>query len=133
MDAVFFCPVLLYFYLEMFSLCTFGCHFLRLRVLYIYFLVWCYRVKLKVFREKLLHRHPVVFKTWFLRTFPDPTSWSVVFLRTAKASLLLADMDVNMGFVECGGLLNARVLLISLLIAHLIIALLSLINYLHIF
>ncbi|KAM9030987.1 serine/threonine-protein kinase ATR isoform X1 [Sarcophilus harrisii] len=31
--------------------------------------------KLKVFREFLLPRHPSVFHEWFLRTFPDPTSW----------------------------------------------------------
>nr|XP_033814332.1 serine/threonine-protein kinase ATR isoform X1 [Geotrypetes seraphini] len=31
--------------------------------------------KLAVFREKLLPRHPPVFHEWFLRTFPDPTSW----------------------------------------------------------
>uniref|UniRef100_H3ANL6 Serine/threonine-protein kinase ATR n=1 Tax=Latimeria chalumnae TaxID=7897 RepID=H3ANL6_LATCH len=31
--------------------------------------------KLKVFREVLLPRHPAVFNEWFLRTFPDPTSW----------------------------------------------------------
>ncbi|XP_053567639.1 serine/threonine-protein kinase ATR [Bombina bombina] len=31
--------------------------------------------KLKVFKEVLLARHPPVFQEWFLRTFPDPTSW----------------------------------------------------------
>ncbi|XP_075124962.1 serine/threonine-protein kinase ATR [Leptodactylus fuscus] len=31
--------------------------------------------KLKVFKENLLPRHPPVFHEWFLRTFPDPTSW----------------------------------------------------------
>nr|XP_044992414.1 serine/threonine-protein kinase ATR isoform X2 [Jaculus jaculus] len=31
--------------------------------------------KLKVFHEILLPRHPPVFHEWFLRTFPDPTSW----------------------------------------------------------
>uniref|UniRef100_F7FJ30 Serine/threonine-protein kinase ATR n=1 Tax=Ornithorhynchus anatinus TaxID=9258 RepID=F7FJ30_ORNAN len=31
--------------------------------------------KLKMFREHLLPRHPPVFYEWFLRTFPDPTSW----------------------------------------------------------
>nr|XP_014987478.2 serine/threonine-protein kinase ATR isoform X2 [Macaca mulatta] len=31
--------------------------------------------KLKVFREFLLPRHPPIFHEWFLRTFPDPTSW----------------------------------------------------------
>ena len=33
--------------------------------------------KLKVFQELLLPRHPPVFHEWFLRTFPDPTSWQV--------------------------------------------------------
>ncbi|XP_066455638.1 serine/threonine-protein kinase ATR [Eleutherodactylus coqui] len=31
--------------------------------------------KLKTFKEILLLRHPPVFHEWFLRTFPDPTSW----------------------------------------------------------
>ncbi|XP_015132446.2 serine/threonine-protein kinase ATR [Gallus gallus] len=31
--------------------------------------------KLKMFKEVLLPRHPPVFHEWFLRTFPDPTSW----------------------------------------------------------
>ncbi|KAG8580917.1 hypothetical protein GDO81_007479 [Engystomops pustulosus] len=31
--------------------------------------------KLKIFKETLLPRHPPVFHEWFLRTFPDPTSW----------------------------------------------------------
>ncbi|XP_075426221.1 serine/threonine-protein kinase ATR isoform X3 [Ascaphus truei] len=31
--------------------------------------------KLKVYKEFLLPRHPPVFQDWFLRTFPDPTSW----------------------------------------------------------
>ncbi|XP_060098281.1 serine/threonine-protein kinase ATR [Heteronotia binoei] len=31
--------------------------------------------KLKVFKENLLPRHPPIFHEWFLRTFPDPTSW----------------------------------------------------------
>ncbi|XP_023568719.1 serine/threonine-protein kinase ATR [Octodon degus] len=31
--------------------------------------------KFKVFQELLLPRHPPVFHEWFLRTFPDPTSW----------------------------------------------------------
>lgn len=34
--------------------------------------------KLKMFKEILLPRHPPVFHEWFLRTFPDPTSWSVM-------------------------------------------------------
>lgn len=33
--------------------------------------------KRKVFLELLLPRHPPVFHEWFLRTFPDPTSWQV--------------------------------------------------------
>lgn len=33
--------------------------------------------KLKVFQDLLLPRHPPVFHEWFLRTFPDPTSWQV--------------------------------------------------------
>ncbi|XP_006869932.1 PREDICTED: serine/threonine-protein kinase ATR [Chrysochloris asiatica] len=31
--------------------------------------------KLKVFQDFLLPRHPPIFHEWFLRTFPDPTSW----------------------------------------------------------
>ncbi|XP_072852125.2 serine/threonine-protein kinase ATR [Pogona vitticeps] len=31
--------------------------------------------KLKIYKESLLPRHPPVFHEWFLRNFPDPTSW----------------------------------------------------------
>ncbi|XP_030212900.1 serine/threonine-protein kinase ATR [Gadus morhua] len=31
--------------------------------------------KLRIHKEVLLPRHPPVFHEWFLRTFPDPTSW----------------------------------------------------------
>lgn len=31
--------------------------------------------KMKMFKEVLMPRHPPVFHEWFLRTFPDPTSW----------------------------------------------------------
>ncbi|XP_042314459.1 serine/threonine-protein kinase ATR [Sceloporus undulatus] len=31
--------------------------------------------KLKVYKETLLPRHPPIFQEWFLRKFPDPTSW----------------------------------------------------------
>lgn len=31
--------------------------------------------KLKLHKEVLCARHPPVFHEWFLRTFPDPTSW----------------------------------------------------------
>uniref|UniRef100_A0A4W3HDU3 Serine/threonine-protein kinase ATR n=1 Tax=Callorhinchus milii TaxID=7868 RepID=A0A4W3HDU3_CALMI len=31
--------------------------------------------KLSLFKQQLLPRHPAVFHEWFLRTFPDPTSW----------------------------------------------------------
>ncbi|XP_028587032.2 serine/threonine-protein kinase ATR isoform X1 [Podarcis muralis] len=31
--------------------------------------------KLKVYKETLLPRHPPIFHEWFLRKFPDPTSW----------------------------------------------------------
>ncbi|XP_025077039.1 serine/threonine-protein kinase ATR-like isoform X1 [Pomacea canaliculata] len=32
-------------------------------------------VKMEIFKQKLLPRHPPIFREWFLRTFPDPTSW----------------------------------------------------------
>lgn len=31
--------------------------------------------KLRIHKEVLCARHPPVFYEWFLRTFPDPTSW----------------------------------------------------------
>ena len=34
-----------------------------------------FRTKIQIYRQKLLPRHPPVFSEWFLRTFPDPTSW----------------------------------------------------------
>lgn len=32
---------------------------------------------MEIFKQKLLPRHPPIFREWFLRTFPDPTSWWV--------------------------------------------------------
>ena len=49
-------------------------------------LVFCFRRKLEVYREKLLPKHPPIFNEWFLRTFADPTSWynaRVAYCRTA--------------------------------------------------
>uniref|UniRef100_A0AAY4APV8 Serine/threonine-protein kinase ATR n=1 Tax=Denticeps clupeoides TaxID=299321 RepID=A0AAY4APV8_9TELE len=34
-----------------------------------------FQEKYKMFKEVLCARHPPVFNEWFLRTFPDPTSW----------------------------------------------------------
>ncbi|MGH0136331.1 UNVERIFIED_CONTAM: hypothetical protein FKN15_036029 [Acipenser sinensis] len=34
-----------------------------------------FQEKLKIYKEVLLPRHPPVFHEWYLRTFPDPTSW----------------------------------------------------------
>jgi len=34
-----------------------------------------YRKKLQIYRSKLIPRHPAIFSEWFLRKFPDPTSW----------------------------------------------------------
>lgn len=31
--------------------------------------------KLRIHKEVLCARHPPIFHEWFLRTFPDPTSW----------------------------------------------------------
>ncbi len=34
--------------------------------------------KLKLHKDVLCARHPPVFHEWFLRTFPDPTSWYIL-------------------------------------------------------
>lgn len=34
--------------------------------------------KLRIHKDVLCARHPPVFHEWFLRTFPDPTSWYVL-------------------------------------------------------
>lgn len=34
--------------------------------------------KLRIHKEVLCARHPPIFHEWFLRTFPDPTSWYVL-------------------------------------------------------
>lgn len=34
-----------------------------------------FQEKYKLFKEVLCASHPPVFHEWFLRTFPDPTSW----------------------------------------------------------
>nr|KAG5699557.1 hypothetical protein BaRGS_033753 [Batillaria attramentaria] len=47
--------------------------------------------KLAVYK-KLLARHPPILKEWFLRTFPDPTSWynaKVAYARTAAVMSMI--------------------------------------------
>ena len=42
---------------------------------------WFYfpiRKKLEMYKQKLMPRHPPVFSEWFLKSFPDPTSWWVL-------------------------------------------------------
>lgn len=39
-----------------------------------------FQEKLTLHKDVLCARHPPVFHEWFLRTFPDPTSWCSTFI-----------------------------------------------------
>ncbi|XP_041373194.1 serine/threonine-protein kinase ATR-like [Gigantopelta aegis] len=60
-------------------------------------------VKMKIFREKFLPRHPSVFKEWFLRTFPDPTSWYNARLAYARTCAVVSVVGYILGLGDRHG------------------------------
>ncbi|XP_048255679.1 serine/threonine-protein kinase ATR-like isoform X1 [Haliotis rufescens] len=59
--------------------------------------------KMQIFREKLLPRHPPVFNEWFLRTFPDPTSWYNARLAYARTSAVMSMVGYILGLGDRHG------------------------------
>ncbi|XP_033108232.1 serine/threonine-protein kinase ATR-like isoform X2 [Anneissia japonica] len=60
-------------------------------------------IKLNVFRQKLLPRHPPVFRDWFLRTFPDPTSWYVARLAYSRTCATMSMVGYILGLGDRHG------------------------------
>ncbi|KAL4227217.1 hypothetical protein ACF0H5_012662 [Mactra antiquata] len=59
--------------------------------------------KLQVFKQKLLPRHPPVFGEWFLRTFPDPTSWYNARLAYCKTVAVMSMVGYILGLGDRHG------------------------------
>ncbi|XP_060578307.1 serine/threonine-protein kinase ATR-like [Ruditapes philippinarum] len=60
-------------------------------------------VKLNIFKNKLLPRHPPVFGEWFLRTFPDPTSWYNARLAYCKTVAVMSMVGYILGLGDRHG------------------------------
>ncbi|KAL3865678.1 hypothetical protein ACJMK2_043042 [Sinanodonta woodiana] len=59
--------------------------------------------KLQIFKQKLLPLHPPVFREWFLRTFPDPTSWYNARLAYARTSAVISMVGYILGLGDRHG------------------------------
>lgn len=59
--------------------------------------------KLNVYKNKLLPRHPPVFGEWFLRTFPDPTSWYNARLAYCKTVAVMSMVGYILGLGDRHG------------------------------
>ncbi|XP_055956442.1 serine/threonine-protein kinase atr [Patella vulgata] len=59
--------------------------------------------KLQIFKTKFLPKHPPVFKEWFLRTFPDPTSWYNARLAYARTSAVMSVVGYILGLGDRHG------------------------------
>ncbi|XP_038072304.1 serine/threonine-protein kinase ATR-like [Patiria miniata] len=56
-----------------------------------------------LFRTKLLPKFPSVFGEWFLKTFPDPTSWYLSRLAYARTSAVMAMVGYILGLGDRHG------------------------------
>ncbi|KAL8622808.1 hypothetical protein ACOMHN_026929 [Nucella lapillus] len=59
--------------------------------------------KLQIYKHKLLPRHPPIFKEWFLRTFPDPTSWYNARVAYARTSAVMSVIGYVLGLGDRHG------------------------------
>ncbi|XP_033634079.1 serine/threonine-protein kinase ATR-like [Asterias rubens] len=59
--------------------------------------------KLHSFRTKLLPKFPPVFGEWFLKTFPDPTSWYLSRLAYARTSAVMSMVGYILGLGDRHG------------------------------
>ncbi|BFY98653.1 hypothetical protein BsWGS_01693 [Bradybaena similaris] len=59
--------------------------------------------KLKVFKEKLLPRHPAIFSEWFYRKFPDPTSWYNARVSYARTAAVMSIVGYILGLGDRHG------------------------------
>ena len=58
---------------------------------------------LQVYKHKLLPRHPPVFSEWFLRIFPDPTSWYNARLAYARTIAVMSVVGYILGLGDRHG------------------------------
>ncbi|XP_077988664.1 serine/threonine-protein kinase ATR-like [Glandiceps talaboti] len=59
--------------------------------------------KLNVYKNKLLPRFPIVFPEWFLKTFPDPTSWYLARLSYARTLAVMCIVGYILGLGDRHG------------------------------
>ncbi|CAH1797711.1 unnamed protein product [Owenia fusiformis] len=59
--------------------------------------------KMRVYKTKLLPRHPPVFKEWFLKTFPDPTSWYMARQSYARTTAVMSMVGYILGLGDRHG------------------------------
>ncbi|XP_064619014.1 serine/threonine-protein kinase ATR-like [Lineus longissimus] len=59
--------------------------------------------KLNIFNTKMLPRHPSVFHEWFMRTFPDPTSWYMARLSYARTAAVMSMVGYILGLGDRHG------------------------------
>ncbi|KAJ8029668.1 Serine/threonine-protein kinase ATR [Holothuria leucospilota] len=59
--------------------------------------------KLMLFKEKLLPKFPPVFGEWFLKTFPDPTSWYLSRLAFARTAAVMSMVGYILGLGDRHG------------------------------
>lgn len=60
-------------------------------------------VKLQLFENKLLPKYPPVFGEWFLKTFPDPTSWYLSRLSYARTAAVMSMVGYILGLGDRHG------------------------------
>ncbi|KAK3852062.1 hypothetical protein Pcinc_041331, partial [Petrolisthes cinctipes] len=60
-------------------------------------------VKREIFMQKLLPRHPPVFSTWFLRTFPDPQAWVRARLAYCRTTAVMSMVGYILGLGDRHG------------------------------
>ncbi|XP_071844608.1 serine/threonine-protein kinase ATR-like isoform X2 [Apostichopus japonicus] len=59
--------------------------------------------KLRLFNTKLLPKYPPVFGEWFLKTFPDPTSWYLSRLSYARTAAVMSMVGYILGLGDRHG------------------------------
>ncbi|XP_022100883.1 serine/threonine-protein kinase ATR-like [Acanthaster planci] len=77
----------------------------HLKMLHLEFLslTFLHRQVLDIFRTKLLPKFPPVFGEWFLKTFPDPTSWYLSRLAYARTSAVMSMVGYILGLGDRHG------------------------------
>ncbi|XP_012937158.1 serine/threonine-protein kinase ATR [Aplysia californica] len=59
--------------------------------------------KMTIYKEKLLPRHPQMLPEWFMRTFPDPTSWYSARVSYARTAAVMSIVGYILGLGDRHG------------------------------